>query len=56
MDGKTPVIASNTEMAYRQTCRRMKNGELIYRYGFLINTVFSMKFLVEDCTEENLPS
>jgi hypothetical protein len=54
--GGKPFVTVMSEMEYPQICKRDENGELVYRYGFIYNTLMKVRFVKEDCNEALLPS
>ena len=43
-------------MDYRSICKRNLDGELVYRNGFVFDTVMTVSFLSEHCGESSLPA
>lgn len=54
--GNRPMIAVSSEMSYRQECKRNLNGELVFRYGFICNSLLKLSFIVNHCHESSLPA
>jgi hypothetical protein len=42
-------------MTYRQIIKRDQEGELIFRYGFIFDSVFSIDFITQHCQESSMP-
>lgn len=42
-------------MPYRQIIQRDEEGELVFRYGFIFDTVFTVEFVEHHCQETSLP-
>ena len=61
-----PLLAICSEMQYRQTCKRDENGEgravaggvgeMVFRYGFVFDSLFRLDFLLAKCTASALPA
>lgn len=54
--GNRPFLAIDSEMDYRSICKRNLDGELVYRNGFVFDTVMTISFLSEHCGESSLPA
>ena len=50
-----PLLAIHNEMSYRQIIRRDEEGGLVYRYGFIFDSVLTMDFIENHCQESSLP-
>ena len=50
-----PLLAISSEMTYRQIIQRDQEGELIFRYGFIFDSVFSIDFITQHCQESSMP-
>ena len=50
-----PFLAIDSEMNYRTICKRNMFGEMVYRMGFVFDTVMTVSFLSEQCVESALP-
>ena len=53
---KKPFLALCSEMNYRQICKRDNEGELVYRYGFIFDSILTVDFLAHQCMEMGLPA
>lgn len=51
-----PLLAVCSEMKYHQICKRDSNANLVYRYGFIFDSIISLDFLLNECTETSLPA
>ena len=49
---KKPFLALCSEMNYRQICKRDNEGELVYRYGFIFDSILTVDFLAHQCMEK----
>ena len=54
--GGKPQLAIWSEMSYRQICKRDSEGELVYRYGFVFDTIITVNFLLKHGFEVALPA
>lgn len=52
---KRPFMAIDSEMGYRKICERNSAGDMVYRIGFVFDTVMTVSFLSEKCVESALP-
>lgn len=50
-----PFMAIDSEMGYRKICKRNQFGEMVYRIGFVFDTIMTVSFLSEQCVEAALP-
>ena len=48
-------MAIDSEMGYRKICERNSAGDMVYRIGFVFDTVVTVSFLSEKCVESALP-
>lgn len=53
---KKPFLALCSEMNYRQICKRDTEGELVYRYGYIFDSILTVDFLSHQCMEIGLPA
>ena len=50
-----PFMAIDSEMGYRKICKRNQFGEMVYRIGFVFDTIMTVSFLSTQCVESALP-
>ena len=50
-----PLLAIHSEMNYRQIIHRDEDGELVFRYGFIFDSIFTLDFISQQCRESSLP-